>query len=315
MPPFNPLKFIKQLSALGERQLETETQAANLIRDILRQYQLNFIEQKYQVDIPRFIKHQLLVDGQQIDSLPTGLVSGMITKQDQILSSLISSQLNINDANINYSEVCPTISKNNFYHAPALAINFKDLDKIKNAVTIKGEIEVERANHESINFLIGNIESPKHILFCHYDSWGPGAIDNASGTALLFQLALENKQLLETSLFVISANEEISYDYPVYWGHGYRVFEQAYLKALETSNQIIVVDCLGHAEPTITDDPNMIKLGFPIVNQKKLSPKIKMIDADINKLMEFYHSSLDTPEKIQANHLDQAFERIKRLIK
>jgi len=314
MTPFNALQFIKRLSALGERQLETETQAANLIRAVLNEYQLNFVEQKYLVDIPRFVKHRLLIDDERIDSLPTGLVSGAITKQNKILSSLISSQLNINDANINYSEVCPTISKNNFYHAPALAINFKDLDKIKNAITIKGEIEVERANHEAINFLIGNIESPKHILFCHYDSWGPGAIDNASGTALLLKLAICNRAFLDSGLFVIAANEEISYDYPVYWGHGYRVFENLYRNQMIAANQLIVVDCVGHAHPVITQEEHEVLLGFPIKDIKQHLHKTKMIYADLDFLMTVYHSKLDLPDNIKPEFLHQTYRNILELI-
>lgn len=315
MAKYNPIEFIKKLTSFGTRQLEAETEAANLIRQTLLDHQLEFIEEKYSVDIPKFLSADLKVDDKNIKVLPTGLHSGEITKDNLLLSSLLSSQLNSDDANLNYSPVCTAISRNNFYFAPSLAFHVNDLEKISNAKVLKGKLEVEKTKHNSINFLIGNQTNPINILFCHYDSIGPGAIDNGSGTALLLQLVIEHPFLLKTNLIVIAGNEELSYDYPVYWGHGYRVFENEYKKALQNAKQILVVDCVGHAEPITTTDPSIIQLGFPLANIVSHAHKITMLYADLDKLMTVYHSEADQPEILNNEFLDQAYNKIFSLIK
>ncbi|MCX6715458.1 MAG: M28 family peptidase [Candidatus Taylorbacteria bacterium] len=145
-------------------------------------------------------------------------------------------------------------------------------------------------------------------MFSHYDSLGPGAIDNASGTAVALDIAIQfNRQGRSGSvLFVFDGNEEISYDYPTYWGHGYREFEKKYFNLLKKTERIIVVDCVGQGTSTMIRDPHIINLAFPLENISVLKEKVAILSGDIDQLMSVYHSELDLPEKIMEKDMNQA---------
>jgi hypothetical protein len=73
---------------------------------------------------------------------------------------------------------------------------------------VKGRVEVEKGRHHTHDILVGNITSPRALVFAHYDSIGPGVIDNASGVAVMLALLTQEAELLQEVLFVFSANEE-----------------------------------------------------------------------------------------------------------
>ena len=131
----------------------------------------------------------------------------------------------------------------------------------------------QKKKQNTYQILIGNIKTPRNIIFSHFDSIGNGAIDNASGTAIMIQVILSNKKSLKDNLFVFDGNEEISYDKPVYWGKGYRNFEKKYGKQISKAEKLIVIDCVGY-----------------------------------DKLMNVYHSDLDIPELIKESYLEEALE-------
>lgn len=302
---FDSIEFIKSLCQLGTRQLEQEAKAAELIIFELEKNNVKYLVQRFQTKVPNTIKAKLVVDGQEIKVKGTGFKSGQINSKETVLSSLISSQKNIDDANINFNPECNVISCSNFYFAPALAINKKDLEKVVNATKVEGELEVEAVDFESKNIIIGNFETPENFFFCHYDSIGPGAIDNASGVAVCLDLIINHSKILEKSLFVIAGNEELSYDYPVYWGHGYRSFENEYQYLFETVKKINIIDCVGNDVLNFSENPELIKLGFSIKNLGQYIHKIKMFYGNMDNLMEVYHSEADLPEMVKKEYLEQ----------
>ena len=224
MNKFNLIEFVKKLTNIGERQLDGESKAFDLISNTLHEYEVDFCIQKYSTYIPKSIEAKLVVDKKNVKAIPTCFNSGKVSVGN-IISSLTSSQDFIDTSNINFSPSCKVISRNNHYFAPAIAVNKKDVASILGAKNIEAEVKVKKTKHQSHNLLVGNLISPKNILFCHYDSIGSGAVDNASGTAMLLKLVIDYSMTLKDNLYVIAGNEELSYDYPVYWGHGYRVFE------------------------------------------------------------------------------------------
>lgn len=306
----NIKEIIKQLVAIGERQLEGEKEARKVIENFLEKQKVDFAVQEYITEIPRYIDWDLKIDNKKIESLPCGLKSGKITNNYNLLSSLISSQKNFYDTNINFNPLCEYISRSNHYMAPALAINRKDVQKVIDAKKIDGFIKVKKNKHLSGNILVGNLKNPKNIIFSHYDSISSGAIDNASGVAVSLNIITKNKHILEDNLFVIAGNEELSYDKTVYWGHGYRVFQKKYSQVLNQIKNIFILDCLGYAPLEIITNSNEIKFGFPIKNMDKFLNKIKFLSGDYDELMKFYHAENDTLENISARYLKESQDEI-----
>ncbi len=314
MKKFNPLQFIKKLSAIYHRQCKQETRALQYIMRILYEYEILFTKESFETYIPKFISATLRADGQYIPAIPTSFVSGTITSKYNIISSLISSQRFIEDSNINFNPHCRSISRSNHYFAPSLAVEPKYLKVICDAKKILGKVKVKKIPHTSRNILVGNVKNPQNILFAHYDSIGPGAVDDASGIALFIKVILENPKTLENTLFVLAGNEELSYDKPLYWGHGYRAFEKKHYKLLKNAKLILAVDCIGNTKPVLYKNEKIVKLGLPLKNLKQWIQKTHMLSCEMDALMEIYHSDVDTWEKIKIRYFDEAFEKLNEIL-
>src|SRR6266446_4657729 len=221
MQKFDHIKFIEKLLEFSPRQGENETQTREFICSILDKEKIAYELEKFVTQLPKVEKASLIVDGKNISCEPTGFVSGQINNKHSLISSLISSQLTINQPNINFNPECDAISLSNFYFAPSLAVSKHDLPEILESRKISAELKVNPVEHESANILVGNTKNPKNILIAHYDCHKTGATDNASGVSVLMSLILGLPQTLKNTLYVFSGNEEISYDQPIYWGHGF----------------------------------------------------------------------------------------------
>jgi len=304
------MSFIGKLVALGERQLEQEKKAAELITSTLKRENIPFEVHTFETSVPRFISASLTLDGEEIDCAATSFVSGEITSADTVTSSLISSQLLSDVPNINFNPRCASISRGNHYFAPSLAVRASDVGRILSAKDVRGRVDVERVDTTSQNILVGNLEQPKTVLICHYDSVGPGATDNASGTAMLMRIIIERPDLLDENLFVIGGNEELSYDYPLYWGRGYREFERAYREVLPGAKQILVVDCVGDAPVTFDGNVATIRLGFPVTQLESLAPKTALVYGSWGTLMKVYQSDIDVPQVLSRQYLDETYQAV-----
>ncbi|OGH85996.1 MAG: hypothetical protein A2493_03265 [Candidatus Magasanikbacteria bacterium RIFOXYC12_FULL_33_11] len=302
--------FVERLVSFGERQGVVETATANWIGNLLKSNDVYFEIQKFETSIPKFLKEELIVDNEKIDCKATCFVSGKINNNHSLVSSLISTQPLIDKENINFNPLCESISRGNHYFAPSVAIKKSDVIKVVNAKEIKAVVEVEKIKHGSKNILVGNLNNPKNILVCHYDSVGPGATDNASGTAMLLTLILNNKELLNNNLFLIGGNEELSYDYPIYWGHGYRAFEEKYFNLFGSTENIFVVDCVGDGDVTFDNNISTVRLGFPIKNLENYINKTSLVYGSFEKLMEVYQSDIDLTEVLSEKFLQQTYSSL-----
>lgn len=304
------LATIRDLCAYGERQGAASLEAARYIEAKLSNINIRYKVLEFQTAIPRCVSSRLLVDNIEVAAKSCSFTGGIISFGCQIITSLQSSQLHFNTPNINYNPKCLDISTPNYYAAPAMAIDIKDLEKVRRAKTIESSAKVVREEFLAKQILAGNLINPDKILFCHFDSLFTGAVDNASGVAVLLHLLQKFPELSHNNLFVFDGNEELSYDSSIYWGHGYRVFEERHADLLETAKQILIVDCLGYESPVIHRSPEIIKLAFPIKSLDLWIPKIKLFSGGIDKLMECYHSPLDNPSFIDEGLLIEAFNTL-----
>ncbi len=312
MKQFSPFQFAKNLLQFSPRQGKGEQATAQFLHKTLSNFAIPLKKQEFVTLIPDIRKAQLWVDSQQIPCRGTCFQSGKITHKKYLISSLTSSQSFLTQENINFNPLSKSISLANFYFAPAVAVKAKDLSRILRAQKIKAEVQVSPQKYTSANLLVGNLSSPRQIVFAHYDCIETGAIDNASGVATLMAVILETPQLLKNTLFVFAGNEELSYDFPIYWGHGYREFEKQHPSLLQKTRRIWVIDCVGNGPAKTTQEFSLLKLAFPIKNLKRLAFKTYLICADIEKLMTVYHSPDDNLHQLNSRHLAQATTLLKK---
>ncbi|MEK9161321.1 MAG: hypothetical protein AAB822_01035, partial [Patescibacteria group bacterium] len=123
---------------------------------------------------------------------------------------------------------------------------------------------------------------------------------------------INDSYLLKNNLFVFDGNEELSYDYPTYWGHGYRVFEKRHKIILKKAKKIFVVDCVGNGKTNIINDQKIINLAFPIYSIEKLKDKIFIVSGSMEKLRRVYHSEKDIAKEIKKLFLNEAEELLVR---
>ena len=305
MNKFNKQFFIDKLLSFSPRQGKSALKTADYIKKILKKYEVSFVSEKFQIKIP-LLRAILSVDGKKIPCEGCSFVSGKIIGNESIASSLIPSRFLTDFSNINFNPKCDGISVSNFYFSPAIAVSRKDIPKIIKAKNIFGQVKAKKYKGQSRQILAGNIDNPKNIILGHYDSIGPGAVDNASGVAVMMSVLINNFYLLKNNLFVFDGNEELSYDYPTYWGHGYRVFEKRHKNILKKAQKIFVVDCVGNGKTNIINDQKIINLAFPIHSIEKLKEKIFIVSGSMEKLMRVYHSNEDVSTEVKKIFLDDA---------
>lgn len=308
---FSNREFIRELLRFSPRQLKGETLAAKFICDTLTSSRVKYKEQRFTTFIPQTKKAFLFADHEKIQCQACCYVSGAIGGKSTLLSSLIPSRFFLEKSNINFNPECPeTISCSNFYFAPALAIPRDEVQKLLVAKQVKGRVIVKKTKHRAVNILVGNTKNPQTVCFAHYDSINMGAIDNASGVAVIMDAILSKPDTLTTTLYVFSANEELSYDKPTYWGHGFRAFEQRFFEILQKAKKIIVIDSLGNGHTHITQDPNLQYLSFPVKNIEGLRKKIFAMSGNFHHLMSVYHSDADDMSGLRHRYLKEATQKL-----
>lgn len=311
MKSFNQIQFIKKLLACSPRQLEGETRAGDVIAKTLRSFTIPFVVQNFKVFVPKVEKAELIADGKKIDCMATSFTSGKIKGKEKIISSMYNFDSDEPDAaNINFNPYCMGISCVTHYFTPALTIKPEDITKIVEAKNVLGVVKIKKTLHQSRNFLVGNLKNPKNIFFTHYDSINLGAQDNASGVSALMAAIAEKPEILKTNLMVFAGAEELSYDKPTYWAHGYRVFEKKYFFQMKQSKKIICVDGVGTGKLEISKDPNILHQAFPIKNMRKFQNKIFGVFDAIDTLLPVYHSDLDSLNTINIKYLSEATKKI-----
>jgi hypothetical protein len=307
---FDFLGPVKDLLSFSPRQGKSETDTALYLRNWLTAQNISFVSQTFTTKLPGNSSASLLIDGKEITCEPTSFVPGEIPGKQALISSLTSSQDFLYKANINFNPDCDGISLSNYYFAPSIAISRSDLQEVAMAKDVHGTVNVEPINHQSENILIGNADSPKAILIAHYDCIKTGATDNASGVSILMGLIALYSEILTDNLLIFSGNEELSYDEPIYWGHGFRVFEEEYSEQLFSAESVFIVDCVGNGQVQIFQDQKIAKLAFPIKDLNRLSPRLYMVSGDIDRLMKVYHSDADGIEELRQDYLVETCEAL-----
>ena len=313
------MNLIQKLVSLSPRYAQGEERTAIWLADFLSSNKIQYREQRFPTSVPVTQEIELLVDGVSIPAKNVGLLSGEFHSKNSLVSSLFWSDDDFYfPQNINFNPHCPVeISMPMFYQNPALAISRSHVNMILQAEVLSGRTVVSKYSFEGRNFLVGNIINPKIVIFTHYDCWESGAVDNASGMAVLLQLILQNKEnadFKQDVLCVIAGNEEMSDDTPVYWGKGYRAFESEYFEVLNSANKILCVDCVGYSDHAWIQDPAQTVLAIPLQHSEKWSEKISLLTGDFMTLMQFYHSQADTPERIHPERLVEALKLLEEAI-
>lgn len=303
---FNSLSFVAKLLELSPRQGVGEQAAAELICTTLRQWQLPYTKQVFVTTIPYHERAQLLVDGKEIPCSNTSFVGGVVEGVSSLHSSLIPSRYLLEVPNINFNPHCSSISRSNYYFAPSIAVAAHNVMRLISARNVYAQTQVSRHEFEAANILIGNSKDPTTILIAHYDSIEVGATDNAAGIAALLATAIAQPEILEHVLLVFSGNEELSYDQPTYWGHGFRAFEEKYEQQLAAARSIIIVDVVGNGIPVLERNDGLAYLAFPVNHLAAWQEKLLLCYADVPKLLRVYHSAEDTIEQLDAESLQQA---------
>ncbi|MDY6761690.1 MAG: hypothetical protein SVY41_01450, partial [Candidatus Nanohaloarchaea archaeon] len=228
--------FASRLCEFSPRMWDAEADAAALIREKIEDLEVAAEEQEYAVSYPEYPVYELEVDGEEIDCLPSGFVSGEITEK-RLIDNVAVAYGDIDEPNINFNPHCPGLSKQTFYEAPALTVSREDVQKILDADEVHGRLEVEWGRYTSRNFIVGNTEDPDILVFTHYDSWWGGFVDNAFSVSLLLHLLPDLD--LDRVCIVFAGSEEVSHE-EHYWCYGYRQFEQEYFHTVEAADTIAV---------------------------------------------------------------------------
>ena len=273
-----------------------EIESAKYLKEQIRYSSNSFKVQKFSTQVQVVTSVQLRLDGENVGCLGCSFESGKITSKKQI----------------HFSSHSDYISTPNYYQTPSVSISRLDQEKLNQVKEIDGNVTVEKYSYLSQNFLVGNIDDPKTIIFTHYDSLWGGAIDNAGGVSVCLKLISDNPSQIKNNLFVFAGNEELSYDFPNYWGYGYRQFEKYYLPQLRQARKIIVVDGVGLTSPDIfTEDLDSF---LPLKNLKTFQNKIKVISSKQAEVLKCYHCQEDTPEKISLEYLNQSENLIAQML-
>jgi len=164
--------------------------------------------------------------------------------------------------------------------------------------------------HRTNNILVGNLSKQKSILLTHFDAIGPGALDNASGVAVCLKVLIEHPDFIKDNLVVFSGSEETSQDKPIYWGYGYRQFEQKYSHLLKNCRAIYVVDCIGNGRLHFFQGDYYFRQAVPLKNLKTVKHKTYVLTGSVKKLFQVYHDVTDTPEKLSQKYLEASYNQL-----
>ncbi|MBP6854974.1 MAG: hypothetical protein KBD26_01630 [Candidatus Pacebacteria bacterium] len=305
--------IIKEIIKYKNRQGVELLEVQEYIQNILNINNIPFVLNEFKSVVPK-CEATLIVDGLSVECRGCSYIGGKINSKSCILSSTTPSRFNLDNTNINFNPYSDAVSCSNFYFAPAIAVSRNDISKIINAKNIEGEVRVEKIETNVAHILVGNFKNPKNIIFAHFDSISIGAIDNASGVAVALSAIIQNPEILKESLFVFDPNEELSYDKPTYWGHGFRVFEEKYSNLFDEAEKIIPIDCVGNGPVVADSNPEIIYLAFPIKEFDKYKNKMITIYSDIDQLMTVYHSDADVLSNLDENKLKEAQDLLLSLL-
>ncbi|OIP79298.1 MAG: hypothetical protein AUK17_00570 [Parcubacteria group bacterium CG2_30_44_18] len=172
------------------------------------------------------------------------------------------------------------------------------------------KIKVPLEKHRTSNLLVGNLSKPKSILLTHFDAIGPGALDNASGVAVCLKILVENPDFIKNNLIVFSGSEETSPEKPIYWGYGYRVFEEKYGRLLKNCRAIYVVDCVGDAKLHFFQGDYYFHEAVPLKNLAAVKQKLFVLTGSVKYLLAVCHTRKDTIAGLSQKYLEASYNQL-----
>jgi hypothetical protein len=301
---------IRAMEKFSPRQMEKEVKARAFIESRLESTGQEYELQWFRNQLPTYQGVSLKADGERIECMPTAFRSGIIDEKNLISSTAVSGRY-YEEPNINFNPYTDKFSLATFYRAPSLAIRRFDVKKIMDAEEIEGRVTVGKKPHRCANIIVGNTRAPKNVVIAHYDSVLNGALDNASGTAVLLELARMGKS--KENMFVFSGCEELSFDEPVYWGRGYRALEEKFGKTIERAKRVVVVDMIGSSSPTTIKDKRTRIAAFPI-KSKKLFDRATIVSVEGKEWYPIYHSYEDGIGLIKESFLREGLQMVAKML-
>lgn len=300
--------LLTKLTEIGPRYADKEMVAAKIIGNELNSNSIPFITQPFSAEVPICTKANLTADGENILCVGSTLISGEIPDGEFLISHFGYS--GDTPYNIAYSPVTDNISVVDHFKVPSVTISRKDIIKIIMAKEIRGAVEVERKEISTENILVGNVQEPQNIVFAHFDSIiGDGAVDNAGSVTAMMGCILNNRSLLNSTLFIFSGNEEMAYDDYKLSGYGFRVFEAEYSKLLEKTRKILVLDGVGVGEPALTQ--NGVDWVLQLKMLDKIRGKVFWLQNDQTPVLQYFHTTEDTKDIIEDKYLLEAENLLK----
>jgi hypothetical protein len=303
---FDLMKFTEEVCSFAPRLGENEQLTAEFLIKTLQNNEIKYYSQKFKATIPIWEKAELFADGKKITCKNTSLVSGKILGKENIISSFQEIDETKTKYNINFTPYADIICTADFYNHPSVAIKYSDLPKIFIAKNVQGEVKTKKLTYTSQNILVGNKINPKFLVFAHYDCIGnDGAVDNASGVATAMLTILTHLELLENTLFIFSGCEEIAYDKYKISGIGFRKFEQHFSSLMQNAKRIYILDGVGNGNPHFTQDFNLLDVTLQVKMLKSIQKKVFLIQGNVDKIMDVYHSDIDTIDQLKENFLEK----------
>lgn len=309
----NNLDLFKELTNIGPRRGQNETLTLETIKKFLESFKIEYRIQPFSVEIPICTKAELFVDDKPVPCLGSSITSGDIP-DGRYLISHFGYTGDDTPYNIAYNPMTDAISVVDHFRVPSVTISRESVVKIIMGNKIKGRVEVEKSIVHTGNILVGNLINPMNIVIAHFDSIvGPGAVDNAGSIVVMFETIINNKPLLENTLFVFAGNEEVVYDDYKLSGYSFRVFEEQYSQLMLNAKQLIVMDGLGMLPANWSQD------GLDWVLQVKMLDKIRSkvywLQSEQTPILKVFHTIEDKPENIRPQYLQSAQELLlKKLI-
>jgi hypothetical protein len=129
---------------------------------------------------------------------------------------------------------------------------------------------------------------------------------------VVFQTIQGKPNLIERNLFVFAGSEEESITRPD-GCYGFEIFDNEYKLVVDGAIELIVLDGVGVGNPSLVN--NNVDWVFYVNRIDKLSNKILWLQNDQTKVMNYYHTRLDTLDKLDVKYLEEAKDMlIKRLL-
>lgn len=294
-------KLLQDLTSISPRRGENEEKAFKIIINYLKESNLDYKVQSFEVEIPEFFNTYLIADKKDIPCIGCSFNSGKFTNDSPLLS-IYGAKSDV--PAILFNPISEGISLQSHKEFPSVSINKDYVIDILLAKEVKGEVNVKNGKYVSNNIVIGNYTNPRKIVFAHYDSIvGSGAIDNAGSVDVVIKTIIENKNLLNDYLFVLAGAEEESFSAKDSC-YGFEVFDKEYKKIMSQANEIIVLDGVGVSIPTFTTDN--LDWVFNVSRLDLLKDKIHWMGNDEKIIIKYSHSELDTLDKLVPKYLEMA---------